>query len=60
MSDTKQQEKPQQPKSQPSSTDQSRVEPKPESTAEYEGNKSDQPTGNKGEVKTETSSSSGE
>lgn len=59
MSDKKQQDKPQ-PKSQPSNDEQSRIEPKPESTAEYEGDKNSEPTGNQGEVKTETSSSSGQ
>ena len=60
MSQEKQQTKPPQPASQPSDSEQSRVQPKPESTTEYEGRKDREPTGDQGEVKTETSSSSGE
>lgn len=59
MSDTKQQEKPQ-PKGQSNKTNPTEIEPKPESSSEYEGADSRKPTGNQGEVKTETSSSSGE
>ncbi len=60
MSQEKQQTTPPQPTSQPASSEQSRVIPKPESTPEYEGSKNQEPTGDQGEVKTETSSSSGE
>jgi hypothetical protein len=46
---------------QPANAAQSREQPKPESSSEYEGAPSRKPTGNRGaEVKTETSSSSGQ